>query len=81
MKPNLASTAETNSVVKKKYARTKETAAYIGLSESFLNKSRLTGDGPPHISIGSAVIYDLDAVDEWLAARVRRSTTRAVGDR
>lgn len=81
MKQTTGLAAETHSAAKKKYARTKETAAYIGVSESFLNKSRLTGDGPPHISIGSAVVYDLDLVDEWLAARVRHSTTRAVGDR
>lgn len=66
---------DNHSTKSKRYVRTKGLAEYTGLSESFFNKARITGEGPTFITVGSACIYDLDAVDEWLAARVRRSTT------
>lgn len=54
---------------------TRAAAAYAGVSASFLNKSRLTGDGPEHFKVGRRVIYERDAVDRWLASRRRRSTS------
>lgn len=59
----------------RRYARTATAAEYTGLSVSFLNKARIAGGGPPFILVGTAVLYDLDVVDEWLAARTCTSTT------
>ena len=56
-------------------ARTREVAAYIPCSESYLEKLRCTGLGPVFEKIGKIVIYDLDDVDRWLAERKRRSTS------
>lgn len=51
-----------------------DTARYIGMSRAFLRKSRLDGTrrnhtpGPPYIRIGRAIRYDLDDLNQWIAA-------------
>jgi superfamily II DNA or RNA helicase len=48
-----------------------EAAAKLRISASMLNKSRVSGDGPPFIKIGARVLYDdyqLDAVEQIEAA-------------
>jgi predicted DNA-binding transcriptional regulator AlpA len=55
--------------------KTRAAAAHIGTSKSFLDKARCTGDGPPFYKIGSSVIYDEADLDEYMAARKRRSTS------
>jgi phage terminase Nu1 subunit (DNA packaging protein) len=61
-------------------ARPKATAAYIGdVSERTLEGWRRRGIGPPFLKLEGVVLYDLDAVDRWLAAHVRK--TRASSDR
>lgn len=61
----------------RRIARNRQAAAYIGKSESWLEKSRLTGQGPPYEKIGGTVTYDLDEVDAWLKQHKRRSTSEA----
>ena len=52
-----------------------EAAEYLGLAESTLAKMAMTGDGPEMIRVGKrSVVYDTDALDRYLAKRVRRST-------
>lgn len=58
-----------------KYLTTRDLAKYTGISASTWNKKRLTGDGPAFVKIGRTVVYPITAVDTWLAARVRRSTS------
>lgn len=48
---------------------TTEAAKAIGLSASWLNKSRLTGEGPPFISIGARCLYAVDDLNAWLSSR------------
>ncbi len=55
--------------------RTPAAADYLGYSESTLEKKRLTGDGPPFIRLGRAIVYDTRDLDDWLAARRARSTS------
>jgi predicted DNA-binding transcriptional regulator AlpA len=55
--------------------RTLAAADYVGYSESTLEKKRLTGEGPPFIRLGRAVVYDTRDLDAWLAARRARSTS------
>ncbi|OOF26044.1 DNA-binding protein [Salinivibrio proteolyticus] len=49
-----------------------ETAAYIGMSRSFLRQSRMEGhrlnrtEAPPFIKIGRAVRYLKEDLDNWL---------------
>jgi predicted DNA-binding transcriptional regulator AlpA len=61
--------------------RTPATAEYVGLSDSTLEKFRLTGDGPKFVRIGvRAVGYRIEDLDAWLAERVRRSTSDTGGE-
>ena len=55
--------------------RTNEAAAYMGISNSTLAKGRITGNSPPYSKVGRIVVYDRRDIDEWLAARRRRSTS------
>ena len=58
--------------------RTPETARYVGLSESWLEKQRMEGGGPPYIKLSSrAVGYRLDDLDRWLESRRVASTSDA----
>jgi len=50
-------------------------ASYLGCSSSFLNKRRLSGDGPPYFKIGSRVQYSIADLDTWIASRRRTSTS------
>ena len=67
----------------KRLAGVSKTADYIGISKSSLDRSRTTGfigktPAPPHIVIGSRIIYDLDRIDLWLEANQRRTTSQSI---
>ncbi|MBN8605719.1 MAG: helix-turn-helix domain-containing protein [Caulobacterales bacterium] len=53
-----------------------EAAAYVGMSKSWLNKSRMReGAGPTFLKVGKRrVVYDIADLDEWLAGSRRKST-------
>jgi predicted DNA-binding transcriptional regulator AlpA len=54
--------------------RTPEAAIYCGLSESTLEKRRLTGDGPRFVRLGGrAVGYAIEDLDAWLDGRREES--------
>ena len=55
--------------------RTPAAADYLGYAESTLEKKRITGEGPPFIRLGRAVVYDTRDLDAWLAARRATSTS------
>lgn len=57
------------------FLRTPELADRLGISASKLNKLRCTGDGPPFVKFGRDVLYDTEAVDAWLKAQQRASTS------
>jgi predicted DNA-binding transcriptional regulator AlpA len=48
---------------------TKETAAFLRVSESWLVKARMRRDGPPFIQIGRSVRYSKPAVLRWLKSQ------------
>jgi hypothetical protein len=52
-----------------------DAAKILGVSESFLNKARLDGTGPPFCKFGKAVRYSVTALLAWTASRTRRSTS------
>ena len=54
-----------------------EAAQRLGVSVSFLNKARLTGDGPIFVKIGTRVAYDPADPTAWLDAHKRQSTQSA----
>ncbi len=61
------------------YLRQPAAAKLLGLSESWLEKARLTGKGPTFSRLpGSKVIvYRRSDIDAWVAAGVRQSTSEA----
>ena len=53
----------------------KDAANLLCLSESWLAKSRMRGDGPPYVKLGRAIRYREGAVLQWLRSRQRLSTS------
>jgi predicted DNA-binding transcriptional regulator AlpA len=53
---------------------TKEAAALLRLSESFLAKARMRGDGPRYRKLSRSVRYDKADVLLWLKASAKTST-------
>jgi predicted DNA-binding transcriptional regulator AlpA len=55
--------------------RTPEAAKRLGLGQSTLEKWRMTGEGPAFVRLGKIVGYEQRALDAWLKARTRQSTS------
>jgi predicted DNA-binding transcriptional regulator AlpA len=53
----------------------KEAACHLRLGESTLAKLFVSGDGPTAIKIGRSVRYSSVDLNEWMAARRRKSTS------
>lgn len=56
------------------FFNTAVTARRLGISAGFLNKARMSGEGPPYVKIGKAVRYRWSVVEAWLAERERLTT-------
>ena len=52
----------------------KEAACFLRLSESFLAKARMRGDGPRYRKLSRAVRYSKSDLEAWLRACARTST-------
>ena len=59
---------------------TAQAAAHIDKSASWLNKSRMTGDGPVYLKIGGAVRYLPSDLDAWLAGKRRTAVYAHAND-
>ena len=57
------------------YLDTKDAAAYLSCSPSFLNQRRVRGGGPPYIKLGHSVRYKRDDLDAWMDGNGRQSTS------
>jgi predicted DNA-binding transcriptional regulator AlpA len=53
----------------------KETAAYLSVSKSWLDKRRLDGNGPAYLKFGRRIAYDLVDLENWAANNRRRNTS------
>ena len=53
----------------------RDAAAYLCISESFLEKARIYGGGPRFVKIGRAVAYRQTDLDDWIESRLRESTS------
>ena len=53
----------------------KHAAKYLGISHRTLESMRLKGGGPVYMKVGRLVRYSRTALDEWLLANARRSTS------
>ena len=54
----------------------KEAAFYLKVSESWLAKARMRGDGPPYIKVGRPIRYSEAALLQWMKSRQRLSTSQ-----
>ena len=52
-----------------------EAARWAKVSDSFLNKARLTGDGPKFVRLGRSIRYRLEDLEAWVASRAAGSTS------
>jgi predicted DNA-binding transcriptional regulator AlpA len=52
-----------------KLLTTKQLPAITGLSESYFEKGRIYGFGPPYLKLGGRVIYRLREVLKWMSRR------------
>jgi hypothetical protein len=53
----------------------REAATALRLSERTLERSRVTGLGPPFVKAGRRVLYRPDDIDAWINAHVQTSTS------
>jgi predicted DNA-binding transcriptional regulator AlpA len=53
----------------------RDTAVYLGVSVSTLNKWRVFGNGPRFCRLGRRVAYRQKDIDEFVAGNLRRSTS------
>lgn len=63
-----------------KRLNTRAAAQHVGMSPSFLEKARTYGGGPLFLKLGKKVVYEITALDAWLAAR-RMDRTPSTGSR
>ncbi len=56
-----------------------EAAQRLGVSVSFLNKLRLSREGPTFLKLGTRVAYDPSDLVAWLDRRKRQSTSEGGG--
>lgn len=52
-----------------------EAARWAKVSESFLNKARLTGGGPKFVRLGRSIRYRLEDLEAWAKAGAAGSTS------
>ncbi|MCC6699540.1 MAG: helix-turn-helix domain-containing protein [Candidatus Hydrogenedentes bacterium] len=61
----------------KRFYTPKEAAEYLGVGHSTLSIHRMNGTGPKWIKWGVNVRYDVQALDEWMAAHTVTPAPRA----
>ena len=60
-----------------KYMLVDETAELLRHSKGTLDNWRHRGEGPPYARLGGRILYDRDAVIEWVRSHERGGTTDA----
>lgn len=55
----------------------REAALALRLSERTLERSRVTGFGPPFCKLGRRVLYRQDDINHWITSHIVRSTAAA----
>ncbi|PQZ79480.1 MULTISPECIES: AlpA family transcriptional regulator [unclassified Brevundimonas] len=53
-------------------------AEALGVSKSWLDKSRITGEGPTFVSVGGRRFYAVGDLNAWLDQRRRSSTSETI---
>ena len=58
-----------------RFLRTKEAAAFLGLSARTLEKHRTYGTGPSYRKLGGRVVYSVDDLQAWAERGAKQSTS------
>lgn len=53
----------------------REAAERLKLSESYLEKARIRGDGPRFVRLGRSIRYRAEDIEAWVASRAAGSTS------
>ena len=53
----------------------RDAAAFLRLSQSWLAKARMRGDGPPYVKVGRSIRYTGTGMLQWTRSRQRFSTS------
>jgi predicted DNA-binding transcriptional regulator AlpA len=53
----------------------REAADFLRVSESWLAKARMRGDGPPFLRIGRSIRYRQSDLLRWMRSRIHLSTS------
>jgi len=53
----------------------RETSAFLRVSESWLAKARMRGDGPPYVKIGRSIRYPEGTLLQWTKGHLHLSTS------
>jgi predicted DNA-binding transcriptional regulator AlpA len=53
----------------------REAALILNVSESWLAKARMRGDGPAYVKVGRAVRYNQGALLQWMKSQQHMSTS------
>jgi excisionase family DNA binding protein len=61
-----AGLASTVSAISNVYLTCKESARYLRVSKSYLDKLRCTGGGPPYTRLGRKILYRISDLEFWL---------------
>ena len=56
--------------------KSREAAAYLGISYSKITKLRTYGGGPKYLKLDHCVVYDTGELDKWLAEHARTNTSQ-----
>ena len=54
----------------------KEAAKYLGVSDSWMRKKRVSGDGPPFLRLVGKIVYDRETLDRWMEAQQKTNTLK-----
>jgi predicted DNA-binding transcriptional regulator AlpA len=57
------------------YLRREELAEQFGLSPRTIDRWEALRKGPPRVSIGRTILYNIQSVREWLLSREQQATT------
>jgi predicted DNA-binding transcriptional regulator AlpA len=53
----------------------RDAASLLRVSDSWLAKARMRGDGPPYVKIGRAIRYPEGPLLQWMKSRLHLSTS------
>jgi hypothetical protein len=53
----------------------RDAASFLRVSESWLAKARMRGDGPPFVKVGRSVRYPEGSLLQWMKAHMHLSTS------